>query len=249
MSCMIMNPESLAALANAVETRLNCNYNYWGFDVPDSLYREFDDCKAPYTYYAENIYRKLYAVNVRAYNGRYNGHEEPIDEEAPPIVMSKYIVHHPPEYREHGFAVRNWHFQLAKLLDFWLYQTAEDATRNDPLRLAMRDFQDKLYRFIVQNSPQYTEERWGELPRPAPEKTRSNPVYYINTAPGEAEAQKGHADYPEDFPHLRPGEDFVAWRVGEDWKIETTLDGEALLERLKTFKEQEAENHGTPAGY
>ena len=37
-------------------------------------------------------------------------------------------VHQPPEYREHGFAVRPWHYHLAKLLDFWLYQTAEDAT-------------------------------------------------------------------------------------------------------------------------
>lgn len=38
MSCMVMNPEPLAALANAVETRLNCDYSYWGFEAPDSLY-------------------------------------------------------------------------------------------------------------------------------------------------------------------------------------------------------------------
>lgn len=165
MSCMIMAAEPLAALANAVETRLNCNYSYWGFDAPDSLYRELEDCKTSYTYHADNIYRRLYAVNVRAYKGRYRDLEKPVDEEAPTIYLSKYVVHHPPEYREHGFAVLPWHFQLAKLLDFWLYQTSEDATRSDPLRLAMSDFRDSLYCFIIQNSAQYTEARWGKLPQ------------------------------------------------------------------------------------
>lgn len=88
MSCMVMNPEPLAALANAVETRLNCDYNYWGFEAPDSLYRELADCKTSCTYYAEDIYRRLYSVNIRAYNGRYADHEEPADEEAPTIPQS-----------------------------------------------------------------------------------------------------------------------------------------------------------------
>ena len=79
--------------------------------------------------------------------------------------MSKYNVHQPPEYREHGFAVRPWHYHLAKLLDCWLYQTAEDATYKDPRRLAMAEFRDNLYGFIVTNSPEYVDTRWGELPQ------------------------------------------------------------------------------------
>lgn len=216
MSCMMMGLEPLAALANAVETRLNCGYNYWGFEAPDSLYHELRDCKISYTYDAMAVYRKLYAINVRACNGRYMGHEEPADEDAPVIDGSKYIVHRPPEYREHGFAVRPWHYQLANLLDFWLYQTAEDATHSDPLRLAMGEFRDCLYRFIIRNSPEYVKLQWGKLPKSATENGPKKPVYHINTAAEEAVARKGHASYPEDYPHLRPGEDFVAWRVGED---------------------------------
>ena len=34
---------------------------------------------------------------------------------------------------------------------------------------------------------------------------------FSNTIPGEAAKAKGHASYPEDFPHLRPGESFTAW--------------------------------------
>lgn len=237
MSCFVMNNEPLAALANAVETRLNCDYNYWGFEAPASLYNALADCKTSCTYFAEDIYRRLYAVNVRAYNGRYADHEEPEDEEAQTIDGSKYIIHHPPEYREHGFAVRPWHYQLAKLLDCWLYQTAEDATYKDPLRLAMKEFRDNLYSFIVGNSPEYVDAPWGELP--AQPEARKSPVFHINTAPGEAMAQKGHASYPEDFPHLKPGETFTAWRVEDGWEVETTLDSAALLERLEALRGQE----------
>ena len=166
MSCLIMNPEPLAALANAVETRLNCGYDYWGFEAPDSLYHELRDCKMSCTFFAEDIYHRLYAVNVRAYNGRYANHEEPVDEADPVIDGSKYVVHHGPEYREHGFAVRPWHYHLAMLLDFWIYQTAEDTTRSDPLRLAMKEFRDSLYGFIIQNTPEYFNIRWGQLPLP-----------------------------------------------------------------------------------
>lgn len=68
-------------------------------------------------------------------------------------------------------------------------------------------------------------------------------MYRINSIPGAAARERGHASYPEDFPHLRPGEDFTAWRVGEDWEIETTLSGAALEERLQTFG-REVENRG-----
>ena len=61
MSCFVMNNEPLAALANAVETRLNCDYNYWGFEAPASLYNALADCKTSCTYFAKDIYRRLYA--------------------------------------------------------------------------------------------------------------------------------------------------------------------------------------------
>ncbi len=68
-------------------------------------------------------------------------------------------------------------------------------------------------------------------------------MYRINTNPGKAATIKGHASFPADFPNLRPGEDFSARKVGEDWEIETTLFGEALEKRLKIFK-REVETHG-----
>lgn len=61
-------------------------------------------------------------------------------------------------------------------------------------------------------------------------------MYVINKIPGAAAKEKGYASYPEDFPHLEPGEDFKAWRAGGNIEIETTLAGEALEQRLKALE-------------
>lgn len=69
-------------------------------------------------------------------------------------------------------------------------------------------------------------------------------MFRINTVPGEAAKKKGYSSYPEDFPHLSPGQDFAAWRTEEGFEIETTLGGKALEARLKAFQEQEGEKYG-----
>jgi len=61
-------------------------------------------------------------------------------------------------------------------------------------------------------------------------------VIYINTIPAQAAQKKGYACYPEDFPHLASGEHFKAWKSGDDWEIETTLNGKSLEKRLKELK-------------
>ena len=63
-------------------------------------------------------------------------------------------------------------------------------------------------------------------------------MFHINTVPGQAAKQKGFARYPEDFPHLAPGEDFSAWRSGDDWEIETTLVDKELIAQIGKFMEK-----------
>ena len=89
--------------------------------------------------------------------------DEAADDVAPDIDVSQYKVHHPPEYGENRFAVRPWHYKLAMLLDFWIYQTNEDATRADPFRLGIKSFRNSLYQFIVTNSDEYWANQWGRL--------------------------------------------------------------------------------------
>ena len=87
-----------------------------------------------------------------------------MDEEAPDIDVNQYTIHHGPEYREHGFATRPWHYHLASLLDCWIYQTSEDTVRGDPLRQAVREYRNCLYAFIIRNSPPYTTVRGENCP-------------------------------------------------------------------------------------
>ena len=60
-------------------------------------------------------------------------------------------------------------------------------------------------------------------------------MFRINTIPGQAAQEKGYARYPEDFPHLTHGADFAAWSSGDDWEIETILDGQALVDQWNSF--------------
>lgn len=45
----------------------------------------------------------------------------------------------------------------------------------------------------------------------------------INTAAGRAAKLKGCAVFPDDFERLKEG-DFIIWRDGDDWEIETRLE-------------------------
>ncbi len=60
----------------------------------------------------------------------------------------------------------------------------------------------------------------------------------INEVPGEAAKSRGHAVYPDDFPHLAPGEDFCFW---VDWDtdtlhVDTTLPSDEIHSRLKELQ-------------
>ena len=161
MSCMMMTPEALAALSNFTETALNTGFEYMGFDVPEELHEAAHALWAGGMYNARMIFERLYALNATAYAGRYN--EEDVDTTAPDLDISRHTIHHRPEYADHHHAVKSWHYQAAKLLDFWLYQTAESATIHDPLRSAMYKFRGALFEFIVERSPEYDSFPWGRL--------------------------------------------------------------------------------------
>ncbi len=172
MSCLVMKRELLATLGSATAARLNLSFDFWGFEAPRELYDALTDCRTCGHYSEQAVYDRLYALNVRAYRGRYDEPFNPEDITGPDVNMARYAIHRKPEYRAHGFAVQPWHYQLAQLLDCYLYQTAEDATYNDPLRLALVKFRDALYAFIVSRSPQYTALQWGRLAPPyTPDKT------------------------------------------------------------------------------
>ena len=166
MSCFVMDARATAALALTVEEVLNMGFNYFGFDAPPALFEALEDCKDPAGFYqAKPIFARLYALNIRAYAGRY--HEE-ADTTPPDVDFTGLKISQPPEAN----TVKPWHYRWLKLVDCYIYQVEEDATARDPLALAMQDLSRVLSRFIATNSDEYAAAPWGSLW--APKASRPN---------------------------------------------------------------------------
>lgn len=169
MSCFIMDKKSLAAIANATAILLNSGREYFGFNAPKELIDACADCtdnpNAPRKFYvAETICSKLYSLNVTAFNDRYPSLSVQKDDDDSKINVDSYKINNPLDIEDDGrFSIRPWHYQLAKMLDCWIYQTDEDATHADAFRMGMVEFRNRLCRFIVCNSEIYGTFKWGAL--------------------------------------------------------------------------------------
>lgn len=165
MSCFVMNPRALAAVAQGIETGLNVGYNFLGLSAPESLGRALEDCADKYHFYsATEIYRRLYDLNARAYNGRYYGSPADPADTTPPdfpeIPAPLHYAEYDPNSRCRVLTAE--HFRYIKLLDCLIYQCCEDATINDPLYLALREWLREWQKFVVRNNPLYEAAEWGE---------------------------------------------------------------------------------------
>lgn len=65
-------------------------------------------------------------------------------------------------------------------------------------------------------------------------------MFKINTAAGKAAELRGYAIFPDDFTRLKTG-NFIIWRDGDDWEIETTLEDLEIIS-AKTKEALQARN-------
>ena len=158
MSSFMMSPQSHATLANALEYILNSGFNRFGFDAPDSLHKALSDCRDRYGFYCNGlIYGRLYALNDRATSTRNKtapGGFAPDFPEVPPLIEERQRINQHEK-------LLPWHYKFCKLLDCLIYQSSEDATRNDPLLLALIDFCRVYKSFLVTNTEEYSAAPWG----------------------------------------------------------------------------------------
>ena len=160
MSCFIMTDCAHATLANSLEYILNSGFNRFGFEAPESLHKALHDCRDRYGFYTAGwIYNRLYALNNAAYEGRYRTEPDP---SIPPMPTVPALIQE-RQYANYHETLQPWHYQLAKLLHCLTYQTSEDATRNDPLHLALMDFQRVYNAFLVCNHDSFHAAPWGSI--------------------------------------------------------------------------------------
>lgn len=163
MSCFIMSEHSHATLADTLEYVLNSGFNRFGFDAPDSLHKALADCRDGYGYYNSGaIFRRLYDLNNRAYNGRYKVAPSPEADIIPDKPAVPPLVQ-PRQYANYHETLLPWHYKFCKMLDCLIYQCSEDATRADPLQLALIDFSRVYKSFLVTQNDEYYNAPWGTI--------------------------------------------------------------------------------------
>lgn len=163
MSCYVMKADSIRKIAYSIADILNhlhaspdCTITSdaaTAAKLPHAFSRYFSRVR---WYNGEGIAEDLHRINMLAYCGRYR--EDPETGVYPIIGAPEDLsIVKRAEYGEHSEIPQPWHYELAGLLDCWLYQTAEDATINDPLRLALQNFSAALKSGIVQHSPTWVD--------------------------------------------------------------------------------------------
>lgn len=156
MSAFIMNPVSIAQLAEYISALNYVGYDFFGYSIPESLNNALNLTRAADE---RKIFNALYALNVKAVNGRYNDNT-PDTAEMPKEY--KTLFHVKAWDGKNGiYKIEPWHYQLLKRLQCFIYQCTEDATINDPLYKALKDLEHTIIYFIATNSPEYSRAIWG----------------------------------------------------------------------------------------
>lgn len=130
------------------------------YELPE-LCDALSACRYPHDFLFDDrkIYAVLYKLNEAAYTGRY--HVEAADAEDFPIMPTVFPhLLHLLDWNEGRYTIDRDFYAFAKLLDSFIYQCNEDATRNNPVLKALSGTSRALYAFIAQNSVEYNDAEW-----------------------------------------------------------------------------------------
>ena len=130
MSCFIVEPQNIARQTAFISLLLNDSgsaYGRYHVEAPASLEKALQACYDGKKYDPHKIYRALYIMNLRAYNGRYNDSVKEFTKYAPaPAPAPSELV---PFY---------------KSLQCYLYQCAEDPVYKPDLYNAIEDLKNRI---------------------------------------------------------------------------------------------------------
>lgn len=137
MSCFIVDAECIRAQAAFIAEILNRDYSErYNIIADDALKDVFKACKDRNGYSAHKIYRKLYIMNLRAYNGRYKENVKEFAKYEPTAAPTNLL-------------------QLYSYIDCYLYQCAEEPVYKTPLYNVIESLQNRLARTIITRLPNY----------------------------------------------------------------------------------------------
>lgn len=164
MSCIQLSKKHIAAVAHGLAFILNgaggmCHLAA-SSELPE-LYDALSACRYPHDFFVDDrkVYAVLYKLNEAAYEGRYNVEPGSPDEfPAMPQIFPRLL--HLLPWDNGRYNVDSDFYAFTKLLDSYIYQCSEDATRNNPVLKALSGTSRALYAFIAQNAAEYNNAEW-----------------------------------------------------------------------------------------
>ena len=164
MSCIQLSTQHIAAVAHGLAFILNgaggmCHLAA-SHELPE-LYDALSICRYPHDFLVDDrkVYAVLYRLNEAAYEGRYNVEPGSADE-FPAMPQTFPHLLHLLDYNDGRYTIDPDFYAFAKLLNSFIYQCNEDATRNNPVLKALSGTSRALYAFIVQNAAEYNNAEW-----------------------------------------------------------------------------------------
>lgn len=162
MSCMMLQRETHAALADFITALLNMGRGYFGMDAPLKLRDALKDCADSDWFFEESkVYKRLFELNRGAYETRYKGNPMALS-----MIHSGMPVYYPnKEFDRVGYeggrgghwVVSAWHYQMFSRLERFLYQCNEETTSETPLYKALNELRYDFALFIVRNNSKYAQ--------------------------------------------------------------------------------------------
>lgn len=147
MSCFIVESANIARQTAFIDLLLNDSgnaYSRYHFEAPASLEKALQPCYDGKRYNPHKIYRALYIMNLRAYNGRYNDNVKEFAKYAPAPAPAPFEM-----------------VAFFKSVQCYLYQCAEDPVYQSDLYNAIEDLKNRIATSIVCRLPGYEEADWG----------------------------------------------------------------------------------------
>lgn len=157
MSCCVLSTTHIAILARGIEKIINApGLNDF---KSENLSKVFEDCRTEGWADEEKIYKKLYELNLKAYESRY---KEIGDNYIPKPFNYPDILPFPEVSKTtfHVYEVTPAHYQFLKLLRSYNYQINEYGLEENKVRKELEKVVQKIKNFIIDNSEEYNKAKW-----------------------------------------------------------------------------------------
>lgn len=156
MSAFMMSNETLSMLAEFISRYYKTSGDAFSFYFPEELGREL----GPIAFNAEMVFHKLADLNVKSLRRRYPEFYTEMTENIEYMPGNDIWRNDVYDIENGVYFMQEWHYQILKSFDCYLYQSCEGGCYQLPLYKAIQALRDKWGGYIASNNPMYELAKW-----------------------------------------------------------------------------------------